>query len=139
MNNSITILEHPSDIGVEVKGKTMNEAFELSALGMMSIIVELSNVKVNTTKNITIKSIDIQQLLVKWLSEILYLYDGQQFIAKEFFVKSLTDTDLKAVVKGEKIDVTRHKLKMDIKAVTYHQLYIHQGTDGCKIRVFFDI
>lgn len=139
MNHNFTILEHPSDIGIEANGKTLIEAFEQSALGMMSIIAELSSVDVKDSRNIEIHSVDVQQLLVKWLSEILYLYDGQRFLAKDFQVQILTSSHLAATVHGEYIDSTRHKLKMDIKAVTYHQLYIHEGIEGSKIKVFFDI
>jgi SHS2 domain-containing protein len=139
MQAGYSILEHPSDIGIEAQGDDLAEAFEQAARGMMSVIVDLSSVDCRAAREIIVTASDVEQLLVKWLSEILYLYDGQQFAAKEFQIQALTDTDLKATVKGEMYSARKHQTKLDVKAVTYHQLLVEENDKGGKVRVFVDI
>ena len=139
MQTGYTILEHPSDIGIEARGATLADAFEQAARGMMSVIINLSTVDCQTTREIIVTAADVEQLLVKWLSEILYMYDGQQFIMKEFQIQALTDTELKAMVKGEIYSSSKHQTKLDVKAVTYHQLIVEENDNGGLVRMFLDI
>ena len=134
-----TILEHPSDIGIEAYGKTLSEAFQNAAKGLMSIILDLSTVCTDAVRKINIQSLDKEQLLVKWLSEILYLYDGQRFVSKEFQIHHLDDGSLNATVCGTNFQQEKHRTKLDVKAVTYHQIAVHEDKEGASVRIFFDI
>lgn len=139
MEEKFQILEHPSDIGIEVRSSTLKEAFSGAATGLMSIILDLSSVESKIEKKINIKAEDIEQLLVKWLSEILYLFDGQEFVCKEFNIHEITRNYLNAVVIGEKFSEKKHITKLDVKAVTYHQIMVKEDDKGVLVRVFFDI
>ncbi len=139
MNGSFTILEHPADMGIEARGETVSQAFEQSAIGLMSIIVELSSVSIKEEQTIELQASDREQLLVKWLTEILYLYDGQQFISKKFHIDELTDTSLHATIQGEPLRAEKHQTLLDVKAITYHQLSIEQQEHQSIVRVFLDI
>ncbi|MDI6767808.1 MAG: archease [Bacteroidota bacterium] len=139
MTDNFTILEHPADLGVEARGFSLREAFRNAARGLMSIIIDLTTVDLQEEKDLTISAVDSGQLLVKWLSEILYLYDGQGFIGKEFEIHDLSPTALRATVRGEKISVMKHATKLDVKAITYHQLSIEENENGVIVRVFLDI
>ncbi len=139
MNGSFTILEHPADIGIEARGVTLANAFEQAATGLMSIIVELSSVGSGSVQTIELQAGDREQLLVKWLTEILYLYDGQQFVSKKFKIEVLTDTLLKATIQGEPLNAERHQMLLDVKAITYHQLSIEENDNNITLRVYLDI
>jgi len=133
------ILDHPADLGIEAFGKDLKEAFEQSAVALMSIILDISSVHELTTKTVGLDASDYEHMLVKWLTEVLYLYDGQHFVATGFRIEDLTPTRLTAAVSGEILDLARHATKLDVKAITYHQLSISQTDEGAKIRVFLDI
>lgn len=139
MGHGFAILDHPADIGIEAYGDTLAQAFEQAAIGMMAIIVELSSVNLHEIREIILLANDKEQLLVKWLTEILYLYDGQQFIPKEFTIHSLNSTSLTAIIRGEPLSAQRHQTLLDVKAVTYHQLFIEEKNDGAMVRVYLDI
>ena len=134
-----TILDHPADLGIEARGATLHEAFENAARGLVSVILDLSTVECQESRVVEISAADIEQLLVKWLAEVLYLYDGQRFVGKEFTIGEMTPHRLKATVTGEQFSVTKHRTKMDVKAITYHQLLVRQDKDGGLVRVFLDI
>lgn len=139
MQTGFTILDHPSDIGIKARGATLAEAFRQATIGLMSIILDLDSVEVREHRSIKVIASDAEQLLVKWLSEILYFYDGQQFITRDVTINNFTPTRLDATVGGEPLSAEKHRTKLDVKAVTYHQLVVQQNEEGGLIRVFFDI
>lgn len=139
MNGTFRIVEHPADLGIEAEGSTLRDAFAAAAYGLVSIILDPAAVETRESRDVSLDASDREQLLVKWLSEILYLYDGQGFVAKEFEIDRLTPTLLNARVQGEMFDLHKHHTKLDVKAVTYHQLEIAETNNGVRVRVFLDI
>lgn len=139
MKGTFRILEHPADLGIEAEGATLGDAFAAAAYGLVSIILDPTTVEPCHTREVQLAASDDEQLLVRWLSEILYLYDGQGFVAKEFEIDQLAPTALHARVRGEKLDLRKHHTKLDVKAVTYHQLEIAETHSGVRVRVFLDI
>jgi SHS2 domain-containing protein len=133
------LLEHPSDIGLEVRGATAAEVFSNAARGLMHIIGESLQVREAEQRTVAISASDLPQLFVRWLSEILFLYDGERFLTAGAAVELIGETGLKAVVLGEPLDPQRHHVMLDVKAVTYHQLLIERRGDGWYARVVFDI
>lgn len=139
MKAGYKILEHPADMGIEAYGKNLKEAYEQSGIALMSIILETSNIETTEIKLVEIYASDYEQLLVKWLAEILYLYDGEDFVAGKFEINTLTKEYLNATVGGEKFNNAKHPTKMDVKAITYHQILVRENDEGGLVRVFIDI
>lgn len=139
MHEGYRILEHPSDIGIEANGQTLKDALEYVARGLVSIIVDPSTVEPIEQRYIRLAANDLEQLLVKWLSEILYLYDGNDFLVSDVSIEQLSNISLEAILTGDILDERKHVLKLDVKAITYHQLEIEEREDGCRVKVFVDI
>ncbi len=124
MDSGFRILEHPADVGLEVWGPDLPEVFRQAALGLTSIIVDPESVENHDRRTLSISGSDIENLMVRWLSEILYLYDGEGFLVSDVAVLRLSDSGMEATVKGEKVEAGSHQFRTDVKAVTYHQLHI---------------
>lgn len=139
MKEGYRILEHPSDMGIEALGSSMKEVFEYAALGLVSIIVDPATIDPVEQRYVKLKGSDPENLLVKWLSEVLYLYDGQEFLVSDVTIERLTSCEPEAVATGETADECKHSFKTDVKAITYHQLKVEEREDGCVVRVFIDI
>jgi len=135
----VRFLDHPSDIGIEARGVSCAEAFSRAAAAFVSLILDPSSVDATEQRAIVLHATDVEQLLVRWLSEILYLYDGCGYVSKEFRISICTPTHLEATIVGEPIQLEKHAVRMDIKAVTYHQLAVWQDADGWGVRVYLDI
>jgi SHS2 domain-containing protein len=132
-------LDHPSDIGIEAHGATCAEAFERAASALISIILDPSTVAASERRTITLHATDFEQMLVRWLNEILYLYDGQGFVAVKFDISQCVPTLLEANVAGEGFDPRKHTPRTDVKAITYHQVAVFEESDGWHVRAFVDI
>jgi SHS2 domain-containing protein len=139
MRRGYSILDHPSDLGIKAYGGTLAQAFEEAAAALVAMIVDPSTIQPLQTVEIELQAEDTEQLLVKWLSEILYLFDGKQFIAKNFDVHQLQTNNILAKVSGEKFSPLRHRARIDVKAITYHQVAITESPDGAVVQVFLDI
>lgn len=137
--NGFTLIDHPSDVGIEATGKSLEHAFKNAAEGLLSLIAERSEVRELETRSVCLASTDLDNLLVKWLSEILYLFDGEKFLPATIVINELSPNGLKAEISGESFDPARHKPKLDVKAITYHQLKIARRGNRCVVRVFVDI
>lgn len=139
MEAGYRILDHPADLGVEARGNTLAETLEQAARGLMSVIVDPDSVRPVESRSVVIEAGDRQQLLVRWLTEVLYLYDGLKFVPRDFKIERLSSQVLEAQVRGEPFDRLRHTVRLDVKAITYHQLEVRRRGSGHWLQVFLDI
>ena len=132
-------IDHTADIGLKANGATLSEAFAHAAEGMFAIITDSSVIENKGEYHIELSSDDLEQLLVDWLNELLFLQGAENLVFGRFSV----DIDeqkhyLSATISGEEFDPKKHQIGMEIKAVTYHLLEVHQG-NPCFVKVLFDI
>ena len=139
MEAGYRILDHPADLGIEAHGKTLPEAFEQAARGLTSVILDRDSIRRVESRPVRIEAGDRQQLLVRWLSEVLYLYDGLKFAPRDFRIGRISSRLLEAQVRGEPFDRLRHTVRLDVKAITYHQLEIRRRGSGYWLQVYLDI
>jgi SHS2 domain-containing protein len=133
------ILEHPADIGFEAFGPTCEEVFANAARALFHLILDLDSVEPRTEVAVQVEGSDPASLLVNWLSELLYLNDAKGWLFSEFEVERLDDRSLTARARGEKFECTRHRAKLQVKAITYHQLALERTAEGWQARVYVDI
>lgn len=129
-------IEHTADVGIRAYGANLNELFANAAEGMFSLIADLDAVKAVGEVEVRLDAADVPTLLLRWLSELLYLHETQQLLFSTFDV-DVRGTSLHGRARGEAIDKTRHELKLVIKAVTRHTLAVEP--DRGIAQVIFDI
>jgi SHS2 domain-containing protein len=138
MDKKFEILDHTADTGIIAYGDDLKEAFENAALGMFSLITDLTSIENDQTRKIDINSPDRDGLLVSWLNELIYLFDVENIIFSKFDIIHLDENALSAIVYGEKVDLSRHEIRTGIKAATYHMLKIDKNS-LFRVQVIFDI
>jgi SHS2 domain-containing protein len=131
------LIEHTADVGVKAYGKTLAEAFEHAAKGMFDIITDKSTIDPVGQYDIRLEAPDHEQLLVDWLSELLFLNGAYDLVFGKFQV-TITGNQLFASIFGEKYDTKKHRMGVEIKAVTYHMLQVHDS-EPIFVQVLFDI
>lgn len=123
---SYEYFEHQADIGIRGKGTTLAEAFEQAALAMFEIMVETKDLQIDKPQIVEVEGNDLGELLIAWLSELLFLKDVEGKLFSHFEIGSIDENKLVAKVYGEPIDSSRHKLKLEVKAATYTQLFVEK-------------
>ena len=74
------ILPHPSDVRVQAFGKTKEELFLNAMKGMNAVLKPKILDNKSEKRKIKIKSVDLNALLVDFLSEVLYLIQANKEI-----------------------------------------------------------
>jgi SHS2 domain-containing protein len=143
------LFEHTADIGVRAFGADLADAFAYAALGMFEVVTNVDSIGSVGEIEIELDASDIEELLIRFLSELLFLLDTRKMIMSEFEIEiNEPDVKLKAKVKGETFDPKKHEYKTEIKAVTHHILEIkkleepvEEGDDEEKymVQVLLDI
>lgn len=129
-------IAHTADVGIAAYGKSLGELFENAAAGMFSLITDLRNVRSVGEYYVELKAETPKDLMVAWLSELLFLHETQRLLFKRFDVK-VKGSELKADIKGEVMDRGRHQMHMVVKAVTYHMIEVDPKKG--RATVIFDI
>jgi len=120
MPGTFTFLEHTADVGIVATGATLGEALAWAAKGMFSAIADLDRVVPRKRLEVSVISSDSSALVVDWLNELLYRYEAEGFLPREFDVTvDDTGTGLHAQCWGEPIDLERHQILTSVKAATY--------------------
>ncbi len=133
------ILEHTADVGFEAFGATRQEAFQNAARALFHLIVDLESVMPREETSLSAEGTGAEDLLVNWLSELLYRHDAEGWLFSGFDVRLTGQRRLAAVARGEKFDPARHQAKMMVKAITYHQLSLRPAAGGWRAQVYVDI
>lgn len=133
------VLEHTADIGLRAEGTTLGEMFAAAAEGLMSIAIELEDVKPVSSYSISANAEILPELLVGFLNEALYMLDGRGVALRRFEIQRISDQHVEAIGWGESRDPERHHSKVVVKGVTYHQLTISHSPGKWEAKVYLDI
>ena len=134
------LVDHTADIGIRAWGQTREALFANMALGMTSLIVSPDQIRVQETVSVSAQAEDWETTLVAWLKELLFLFESRRFLSKSFQIQRLEPTAVEASVSGELLDLNRHPVEHEVKAVTYCDLQITQTPEGLwSAQVIFDI
>ena len=146
-------LEHPADVGFEVRAKTLPELFAGAALALCDYGWDLATVRPRRAITLRARAASLEDLLFSWLAEILFLTDAEGWVFKEFQVETVQSSaasargsaapqplwEIVAQARGEKFVKRRHRSRTYIKAVTYHQLLVQQSPSGWRATVYLDV
>jgi len=133
------ILDHTADVLIRVSGSTFGEFLKSSALAMMDLLTDRESVEPDVEEVFEITGETREELLVRMLSEILYLHHVHKLVFKDIELDIQGGDTITGTIKGEKFDPAKHELDLDIKAVTYHNLKIARVDDKFIADIVFDI
>ena len=136
---SFDLLEHTADVGVLATGRTLAEALAWLAKGMFSVMADMDNVESRASVEVSVVSADRDSLVVDWLNELLFRYEAEGFLPRDYAVTvDEAETSLVARCTGEQIDTERHGAGTAVKAATYHDLKVTHD-DEWRIQVVLDV
>jgi SHS2 domain-containing protein len=132
-------LPHTADLAWRLWGKDLPELFENAGRALSATLTDRRYLRRRVTREVRLEAFDREALLVDWLNHLLYLFDIDGFLGRDFQVESLTPQRLEARVTGESFDASRHPERTGVKAATYHQLSIVPAGDGWQATVVLDL
>jgi len=135
------LIDHTADIGIRVQGSSLEDLFIKTAEALFDISISSKRSLISAIDvPIAIEADSVDQLMVRWLQELLYIFESRHLTLSNFRIDEIDERHLVGSAKGSRFDSTRHSQKLCIKAVTYHQLEVVKDDDGkWYAKVIFDI
>src|SRR3989339_2121722 len=87
-------LPHTADLAWRLWGASLPELFEHACRAVSATLTDRRYLRRRTTREVSLTSADREALLVDWLNYLLYLFDIEGFLGRDFQVESLTDERL---------------------------------------------
>jgi SHS2 domain-containing protein len=131
--------DHTADLGLVINGESEEKLFANAAFAVFDIITDLKRAEARDARRIAVEGDSREDLLINFLREVLYLYNGERWLLREIRIVRLSEKGLEAEALGEPFDEQKHEICKEIKAVTYHQAEVRQTTAGWTARVIFDV
>lgn len=132
------LVDHTADYAIEVTGDDLKSLFLNCAYALFDILYETGNAKSQKSYKIRAKGSSKEELLINFLRELFFKFEINSVIFKEIHIGDLTKDEVVAEAFGEEFDEGRHKLRTEIKAVTYHNVKIEKKGDKLKVIIVFD-
>jgi SHS2 domain-containing protein len=133
------IFEHTADIGIRVRAGTLEELFADAARGLFSVMVEnMTAVRAVDEVTFRVDGDDVEELFHDWLADLLFAFNGRRLVLAEFDVQ-FEASGLTATARGEPIDLGRHEIDVEVKAITWCGLKVEHQPDGWLAEVVVDI
>lgn len=134
-----TTLDHTADLGIVVTGTDLEDLFKKAAQSIIEVMFRKRPLNGIESINVSLDGEDLADLMVRWLGEILYLFDAEQKIVSDIRIMKVKRTHLEAILEVAVFHPDHHEIETEIKAVTYHQIEVAQKPDGWSARVIFDL
>ncbi len=131
--------DHTADLGIVVTASSEAELFQNAAFAVFDIITLIERVNPLETRIVSARGESPDDLLVNYLREILYLYNGGHWLLRAAQVVALDDQSVEAEIVGEPYRQDKHEIRKEIKAVTYHQAEVSKTAAGWRAKVIFDV
>ena len=136
-NKFYEYINHTADLGIRVYGKTLEKLFINIGKAIFETQIE-GEVESKKEKKIEIKSESLEELFIDWCRELLFTFSVKWFIPKKYEI-SIDKFSLKANLTGDIFDTKRHKIKLEIKNPTYHNLQVEKTPKNYQATIIFDV
>jgi len=137
--NDFLLIDHTADLGLEIKGSDPSDLFKKAGKALLQIMFGDISSDRTTFISVSLSGDDLPDLMVRWLTEILYLFEGEHLVAADIKIDSLSPVALDATIGITPFDPLQHELIREIKAVTYHQIEVTDKNGIWSARIILDI
>ena len=133
------------DVAFEAEAPTIEGLFIEAAKALSETMVSISGLGTAIESEICLSASSMDNLLFDWLAELIFLKDAEQLFFKKFDVtiakrdSPAPHYELKAKVRGDRINPETHVLRNDVKAVTMHKFKLEERPGKFTARVVLDI
>ncbi|MCS7111620.1 MAG: archease [Ignisphaera sp.] len=140
-------LPHTADVMIKSWGNSLEEAFSTAAKALFEIITDTNSVAPSSEVDLKVCGYDLENLLYRWLEELLYYHDSRNMVFSKFqveYIKEERSSDerqycLYGRALGEEFNKDKHESRTVVKAITYHQMKIWMENNLYYLTVVVDI
>jgi SHS2 domain-containing protein len=132
-----------ADVAFQAHGATLGAVFEEAGHAVIETMLDdLGDLRCDERRTVALDEDDLELLLLDFLQELIYLKDAEELLLLPGSVQIEQREGryhLRASLTGERIDPTRHRLNVDVKAVTLHRFRLQRTENGWQATVVLDV
>ena len=132
-----------ADVAFEASGKTLEKLLESAGLAVTNTMVkDLKSVKHVVQKKFKVEGDSAEKLLFNFLQELIFLKDAELLLFNKFefeMIPKKNGFQLLVRAHGEKLDMKKHELLVDVKAVSMHSFKVEETNDGWVADIILDV
>jgi SHS2 domain-containing protein len=83
------ITKHQNELAVRISGNSQADLFANSAFALFDVMTDPTTVETKERIPLEIEGTDRDDLMVNWMRELLYLYQGSGYLLKEFKISQV--------------------------------------------------
>ena len=139
LNGSYEFFDHVADVGILIRAPSLEGLFATAARALMDWIGSAPEGRPVSGLEMQVQAEDIEDLLVRWLQELIYQFQCRHTYITEVSNVRVVDNELKTTLAGIIWDENARQEYREVKAVTYHQLSVRQDQGFWEARVILDV
>ena len=139
MSKECHTFDHPADVGLAARADSLSELFEALAEGLADFICLRKTVRPAESREVEARAEDREDLVHDFLSAVMSEIQERRFMVASVAVTQASETHVSARLTGEPYDPSRHEIRVEVKAVTYHQLKVWQEGGQWRGKVILDL
>lgn len=131
-----------ADIAFEAEGDSVEELFRGATQALLEIMANPNTISDSWQRRIVKTDATLDELLIEWLSEIVYWKDAAGVVFREApLILSLTNDQwtVEATLVGAPVDPVKQELRNDVKGITKHRYRMEQHGSTWKATVVVDV
>lgn len=130
-------LEHTADVRVECTAETFECLLQEAAAAFYAVALRRRRDDHTAERQVHVNGETREELLVRWLQELLYLLETERFVASRFDVAPGLAGAVSAHLHG--YDCPPKDRETEIKAATYHGMDVRITPEGYAAEIIFDL
>ncbi len=135
--------EHGADVGVRGRGESPERAFEAAACALFALLADdLAAVRLSVEERVECEAGNLEELLVAFLNELLFLFDSRHAVFGRFEVgigETPGGVRLTGTARGEPFDPERHEFTVLPKGATFTALEVARRNGGWIAQCVVDV
>ena len=132
-------IEHTADLGIEVETVDLSGLFSEAAEALYGLVADSDDINPKEKIAVSAMGQGWEELFHAWLCELLAQFNLKGFVGKHCEIVSLLPERVEGLIRGECLDLERHRFYTEIKGVTYHDFKVWQEDGMWRARVIFDV
>lgn len=131
-------LDHTADVKFRAYGESLEELFENSAKAMIGSMTD-GKIEKKKVEKIKINSNNLESMMYEFLEELLFIMDSKELVFAGIKKIKIDKENFK--LEGEIYfdDLKNYKFHLDVKAVTYNEMYVELNKRTWVAQVVLDV